>query len=95
MSQFEEALDESGRLSETSLARINEALKDKFKGACASCGERHFSLSDRVYATHAMGPNRTVDLSNTFPLVIVQCNNCGNVVTFAARLLGLYKEIAK
>src|SRR4051812_37925520 len=88
-----EPLNEDGSFTPQTAALIHKHVAEKFTRSCPACGNRNFSLADRLYAPPAMGRGRRVDGSDRFPIVLLTCTNCSHVMSFGARPLGLYGSV--
>jgi hypothetical protein len=71
--------------------RAKDFLRDKMQGVCPSCGGRAFQIADLVNALPYDGAGKLV-LGPTVPLLLVMCDNCLHVLSFAAVPMGLLQE---
>ena len=91
---FTEPLNGESKLTDESVTKVQSALR-KLKNACPSCGERTFSVSDRIYSMAMLEKGRRASFQQVLPVVVVNCGTCGLVMTFNARTLGLYQEVVQ
>ena len=58
------------------------------KGACAACGARDFGLSD-IVGLPVLDEATRPDGNEYVPAVVAVCGNCGFIMPFSARMIGL------
>jgi hypothetical protein len=88
--RFSEPLDPDGKLSAEAIAKLQAALV-KLRKNCPSCGERAYSVADRLYSMPMIEVGRAASFSLMMACAIVSCENCGHLMPYNAKKLGLYE----
>lgn len=90
--RFSEPLGPDARLTPEGIAKLQAALL-KLRKNCPSCGERAYSVADRLYSMPMIEPGRAASFTMMMPCAIVSCENCGHLMPYNARKLGLYEVL--
>lgn len=91
--EYSEPLGLDGKLTPEEQDRLQKHVAGFLTNTCPVCRTTAFTISDRVYAAPMLGLDRQINTAHILPIIAVTCQNCGFVLPFSARALGLYKPL--
>lgn len=87
--------DDQGKLSVQELEAFQKWLQDHWSGSkvCPVCQKNQWIVGEHVVTTIKISNKGDILLGGeTYPLVLLVCGNCGNTLSFNARVMRLMKD---
>lgn len=86
-------MDEQGKLSEEEMNAIFSGLSEKLLSGCWNCSAQDWRILPFVVGENFYDAQGQFLTSASFaPKIRLTCNNCGNIVYFDAKAMGLDVE---
>lgn len=76
------------KISPSARSLIVDYLKKKHTQPCSACGAKGFVLLETLYAVPTIS-NSNIDVGEVVPCAAVSCVNCGNMLFFPIKRIGL------
>ena len=87
--------DDQGKLSASERGEFQKWLQDHWSGVkiCSVCQKNQWIAGEHLVTTTKISKKGDILLGGeTYPLVLLTCGNCGNTLSFNARVMKLMKD---